>query len=89
MMWEPTWSQVVAALAILTSSLFLIPQIYKTHLTRQVDGLSIHSHVLLCLSSVLWGIHGIIITDVTLIVSSVLTMTLVMIHFVQHWHYRR
>jgi len=79
----------VAALAILTSSLFLIPQIYKTHLTRRVDDLSIHSHVLLCLSSVLWGIHGVIIADATLLVSSVLTMTLVMIHSVQHWHYRR
>jgi uncharacterized protein with PQ loop repeat len=88
-MWEPTLGQVVAALAILTSSLFLIPQIYKTHLTRRVDDLSIHSHVLLCLSSVLWGIHGVIITDITLMVSSVLTMTLVMIHSVQHWHYRR
>jgi len=88
-MWGPTWDQVVAVLAILTSSLFLIPQIYKTHVTRRVDDLSIHSHVLLCLSSVLWGIHGVIITDITLMVSSVLTMTLVMIHSVQHWHYRR
>lgn len=88
-MWEPTWDQVVAVLAILTSSLFLIPQIYKTHVTRRVDDLSIHSHVLLCLSSVLWGIHGVLITDITLMVSSVLTMTLVMIHSVQHWHYRR
>ena len=79
----------VAVLAILTSSLFLIPQIYKTHLTRRVDDLSIHSHVLLCLSSVLWGIHGVIIADATLLVSSVLTMILVMIHSVQHWHYRR
>jgi uncharacterized protein with PQ loop repeat len=88
-MWKPTWDQVVAVLAILTSSLFLIPQIYKTHVTRRVDDLSIHSHVLLCLSSVLWGIHGVLIADVTLMVSSVLTMTLVMIHSVQHWHYRR
>ena len=88
-MWEPNLGQVVSILAIITSSLFLIPQIYKTHLSRRVDDLSIHSHLLLCLSSVLWGIHGVIITDITLMVSSVLTMTLVMIHFIQHWHYRR
>jgi uncharacterized protein with PQ loop repeat len=88
-MWEPTLGQIVAALAIITSSMYLIPQIYKTHLSRRVDDLSIHSHILLCLSSVLWGIHGAIIMDVTLLVSSVLTMTLVMIHSVQHWHYRR
>jgi uncharacterized protein with PQ loop repeat len=88
-MWEPNLGQVVSILAIITSSLFLIPQIYKTHLSRRVDDLSIHSHLLLCVSSVLWGIHGVIITDITLMVSSVLTMTLVMIHFIQHLHYRR
>ena len=88
-MWEPTLGQIVAALAIITSSMYLIPQIYKTHLSRRVDDLSIHSHILLCLSSVLWGIHGAIIMDVTLLVSSVLTTSLVMLHFLQHWHYRR
>ena len=69
-------SYTVSILAPIVNCIQLIPQLYKTYHTKQVEDLSINSLCLILLASVLWFLHGFFIKDNSLIVAGVITITI-------------
>ena len=64
----------VAYLAPITSVIQQIPQLHKVYITKKVKNISFLSLLLLLFSSLLWVIHGYIISDTVLIVGSIMTV---------------
>ena len=65
----------VAWLAPVVNCIQLLPQVYKTWTTRRVHDLSLHSLLLLLLTSILWLLHGYCIADVPLMAAGLFTVT--------------
>ena len=61
---------VIAIVAPLLNSLQQIPQLYKTYVTKHVTDLSFESLLFMFISSVVWVLHGIIIWDLSLLISA-------------------
>lgn len=81
---------IIAASAIILNSIHQIPQLIKVVKTKQVDDLSMHSLLMLVISNVMWIIHGYIIMDMTLIISSVLNMAITFpLLYLHHTHKRK
>lgn len=66
---------IVAWLAPVVNCIQLLPQVYKTWTTRRVHDLSLHSLLLLLLTSILWLLHGYCIADVPLMAAGLFTVT--------------
>ena len=62
---------IVSTLAPILSVIEVIPLLHKTVKHRRVRDLSFWTIFLMCLSGVVWGLHGYFIKDISLIVSSV------------------
>lgn len=69
----------VSILAPLSSSIQLIPQLYKVYLTKSVNDLSVSSLLLYVASALLWFLHGLFISDISLILSGIFTLTISML----------
>jgi uncharacterized protein with PQ loop repeat len=63
-------SRVIAGLAVVLSTIQVIPQLYKVHVRKQVRDLSLETIGLGLFSSFVWAAHGYLISDFTLIMSS-------------------
>lgn len=59
----------------LTTIAFL-PQVIKTWKTRSAKDISLHMFLIFCIGVSLWLIYGIIIDDLPIIVSNILTLLL-------------
>ena len=59
----------VAVAAPLVNCIQLIPQLYKTYVTRSVTDLSLYSLLLILITNLLWFSHGLLIRDGSLIAS--------------------
>jgi len=59
----------VAVAAPLVNCIQLIPQLYKTYVTRSVTDLSPYSLLLILVTNILWFAHGLLIRDGSLIAS--------------------
>jgi len=59
----------VAVAAPLVNCIQLIPQLYKTYVTRSVTDLSLYSLLLILVTNLLWFSHGLLIRDGSLIAS--------------------
>ena len=65
---------IVSTLAPIVNCIQLIPQLYKTYITKSVKDLSIYSLLLILTTNLLWLLHGYFITDISLIVAGVMSM---------------
>lgn len=65
---------IVATLAPIINSIQLIPQLYKTYVTKSVKDLSLYSLSLVLITNLLWLLHGYFINDKSLIVAGVVAM---------------
>jgi MtN3 and saliva related transmembrane protein len=65
----------VAWLAPAVNCIQLLPQVYKTWTTKRVQDVSLHSLLLLLLTSILWLLHGYFIADVPLMAAGLFTVT--------------
>jgi len=63
-------SRVIAGLAVVLSTIQVIPQIYKVYVRKQVRDLSLATIGLGLFSAFVWAAHGYLISDFTLIMSS-------------------
>jgi uncharacterized protein with PQ loop repeat len=63
-------STVIAGLAVVLSTIQVIPQIYKVYVRKQVRDLSFETMALGFFSAIVWAAHGYLISDFTLIMSS-------------------
>jgi len=65
---------IVAVLAPFFTCIQLLPQIYKTYITKRVSDLSFYSILLLLITNLLWLLRGYYILDYPLIITGVFTM---------------
>ena len=59
----------IAVAAPLVNCVQLIPQLYKTYMTRSVADLSLYSLILILITNLLWFAHGLFIRDTSLLLS--------------------
>ena len=59
----------IAVAAPLVNCVQLIPQLYKTYMTRSVADLSLYSLILILITNILWFTHGLFIRDTSLLLS--------------------
>ena len=67
---------IVATLAPIVNCVQLIPQLYKTYVTKSVKDLSFYSLLLIILTNLLWLLHGYFIYDISLIVAGIISMSI-------------
>jgi MtN3 and saliva related transmembrane protein len=65
---------IVATLAPIVNCMKLVPQLHKTFTTKSVKDLSFYSLLLFLATNILWLLHGYFISDISTILSSVITM---------------
>ena len=65
---------IVAVFAPFFTCIQLLPQLYKTYITKRVVDLSFYSILLLLITNLLWLIHGCYILDYPLIITGLFTM---------------
>lgn len=67
---------------ILTTASFL-PQVYKTWKTKSAASLSLPMLVLMIVGVLLWGIYGVMLNSISMIIANVVTFisTLVLLYF--------
>lgn len=65
-----TFPFIVATLAPIVNCVQLVPQLYKTYITKSSKDLSIYSLSLILATNLLWLLHGYFIVDTSLLVAS-------------------
>ena len=63
-------SSVVAILAPTLNCIQLVPQVYKTYMTKKVNDLSFYSIFLFVITSSMWLLHGFFIKDYSVMISA-------------------
>lgn len=61
---------IVATMAPIINCVQLVPQLYKTYITKSSKDLSIYSLFLILTTNLLWLLHGYFIMDTSLLVAS-------------------
>jgi MtN3 and saliva related transmembrane protein len=64
----------IATIVPITTSIQLLPQLYKTYQTKSVEDLSVYTLILFVINNCLWLIHGYFIFDYSLIISGMLSL---------------
>jgi len=64
---------IVATLAPIINCIQLVPQLYKTYITKSVKDLSLYSLLLILTTNLLWLLHGYFIFDLSLIIGGIIT----------------
>ena len=67
---------IVATLAPIVNSIQLVPQLYKTYISKSVKDLSLYSLLLILITNLLWLLHGYFIMDISLLVAGVVSMVI-------------
>ena len=67
---------IVATLAPIVNSIQLVPQLYKTSISKSVKDLSLYSLLLILITNLLWLLHGYFIMDISLLVAGVVSMVI-------------
>ena len=67
---------IIATAAPIINSIQLLPQLYKTYITKSVNDLSGYSLLLMITTNILWMLHGYFIFDISLIVAGVVSTTI-------------
>jgi MtN3 and saliva related transmembrane protein len=64
----------IATIVPITTSIQLLPQLYKTYKTKSVKDLSLYTLLLILINNLLWLIHGYFIFDYSLIMSGIFSL---------------
>ena len=75
---------IVATLAPLFSCIQLLPQVYKTYITKSAEDLSYYSLICLVVTTLLWTLHGYFIKDAALFIAGIISL---FINFSLFWLY--
>ena len=65
---------IVATLAPIINCIQLLPQLYKTYVTKSVKDLSLYSLLLIISTNLLWLLHGYFIIDTSLIIAGIVSI---------------
>jgi MtN3 and saliva related transmembrane protein len=77
----------IAMIVPITTSIQLLPQLYKSYKTKSVKDLSIYTLLFVLLNNILWLIHGYFIFDYSLIISGILNSIITIILLVLYDKY--
>lgn len=66
---------IVATMAPIINCIQIVPQLYKTFVSKSVRDLSIYSLLLILFTNILWTLHGYFIMDYSLIVAGFISMS--------------
>ena len=66
---------IAATLAPILNSIQLVPQLYKTYVTKSSKDISLHSLLLILATSFLWALHGYFIADQALFIASMVAFS--------------
>jgi MtN3 and saliva related transmembrane protein len=80
---------IVATLAPIVNCVQLIPQLYKTYITKSVKDLSFYSLLLILTKNLLWLTHGYFIMDISLVVAGLVSMIINLSLFTLYILYRK
>jgi MtN3 and saliva related transmembrane protein len=80
---------IVATIAPIVNCIQLVPQLYKTYVTKSVKDLSMHSLMLILATNLLWLTHGYFIMDLSLIVAGIISMIINTALLVLYFCYRK
>jgi MtN3 and saliva related transmembrane protein len=80
---------IVATVAPIVNSITLIPQLYKTYITKRVKDLSLFSLLLILANNILWVLHGYFIMDISLMVACVGSITINIALLILFFLYRK
>ena len=80
---------IVATLAPIISCVQLLPQVYKTYITKRVTDLSVYSLLLILTTNILWLIHGYFIVDYSLMIAATITACVNIILLILFFMYRK
>ena len=72
----------IATIVPITTSIQLLPQLYKTYTTKSVNDLSLYTLVLFLMNNILWLLHGYFIFDYSLIISGSISIVINSILFI-------
>jgi MtN3 and saliva related transmembrane protein len=64
-------SSLAAVLAPLFTCIQLMPQLYKTYVTKSVQDLSLESLLVITMGNLLWLVHGYYIRDMSLVFAGI------------------
>ena len=77
----------IAMIVPITTSIQLLPQLYKSYKTKSVKDLSLYTLLFVLLNNILWLIHGYFIFDYSLIISGILNSIITIILLVLYDKY--
>jgi MtN3 and saliva related transmembrane protein len=79
----------IATIVPITTSIQLLPQLYKTYNTKSVEDLSFYTILFILINNILWTIHGYFIFDYSLIISGFLSIIIILVLFILYWMYNK
>lgn len=80
---------IVATLAPIANCIQILPQLYKTYITKSVRDLSLYSLLLVLTTNILWLLHGFFIFDMSLIIAGIITMIINIALLTLYFIYRK
>lgn len=82
-------SSIVAIITPIISCFQLIPQLYKTYITKKVKDLSIYTLILILITNLLWLLHGYFIFDYSLIFAGTISCFISILLIAMFFKYKR
>ena len=71
-----TWITAIGLVAAVCTTISFLPQVIKTWRTKSAGDLSLIMYAVLCTGVLLWGIYGIAIGDLPIILGNAITLAL-------------
>lgn len=70
------WITVVGYIAAISTTIAFIPQVVKSHRTRQTKHISRGMYVLFCFGLLMWTIYGIALKSTPIILANLVTLAM-------------
>lgn len=80
---------IVAIITPIINCFQLIPQLYKTYITKKVKDLSIYTLLLILTTNILWLLHGYFIFDYSLIVAGIVSSFISILLIILFFKYKK
>jgi MtN3 and saliva related transmembrane protein len=82
-------TEIIGYLAAIFGTSLMLPQVYKSFKTKQVDDLSMVMLVIYVINCTLWGIYGILLQSNPIIICNLLALVIAIIQMVLKLKYRK
>ncbi|MDD5085268.1 MAG: SemiSWEET transporter [Candidatus Omnitrophica bacterium] len=70
------WPTIVGYIAAISTTVAFIPQLIKSHKTRQTKDISFGMYLLFCFGLLMWTIYGIALKSAPIILANIVTLAM-------------